>query len=166
MPLGVQGAKYLVLAKEDISNYVEGRALTSTHTEQVCQFILEDIISRHGCFYRMREDRKELDVDEATTFFDKFNVKLNLTTAYNAEANGKSERRHPPIVNALVKSCKGKAHWWPDLLPLALMADRLSCSSVTGLSPAELVSGHLPIMPVEEDVTSWRTVKRSNQIST
>ena len=166
MPLGVRGARYLVLAREDLSNYVEGRALTSTHTEQVCRFILEDIISRHGCFYRMRADRKELDADEATAFFEKFNIKLNLTTAYNPEANGKSERGHPPIVNALVKACKGKTHWWPDLLPLALMADRLTCSSVTGLPPAELVSGHLPIMPVEEDVTSWRTIEWSDQIST
>jgi hypothetical protein len=142
------------LAREDLSNYVERRALTSTHTKQVCQFILEDIISRHGCLYQIRADRKELDADEATTFFDKFNIKLNLTTSYNPEANGKSERGHPPIVNALVKSCKGKTHWWPNLLPLAFMADRLSCSSVTELPSAELVSRHLPIMPVEEDVTS------------
>ena len=165
MPLGVRGARYLVLAREDLSNYVEGRALTSTHTEQVCRFILEDIIARHGCFYRMRADRKELDAEEATAFFEKFNIKLNLTTAYNPEANGKSERGHPPIVNALVKACDGKTHWWPDLLPLALMADRLTCSSVTGLPPAELVSGHLPIMPVEEDVTSWRTIHWSDQVS-
>ena len=166
MPSGVRGARYLVLAREDLSNYVEGRALTSTHTEQVCCFILEDIIARHGCFYRMRADRKELDAEEAIAFFAKFNIKLNLTTAYNPEANGKSERGHPPIVNALVKACSGKTHWWPDLLPLALMADRLTCSSVTGLPPAELVSGHLPIMPVEEDVTSWRTIDWSDQVST
>jgi hypothetical protein len=166
MPSGVRGAKYLVLAREDLSNYVEGRALTSTHTEQVCRFILEDIVSRYGCFYRMRADRKELDAEEAVAFFAKFNIKLNLTTAYNPEANGKSERGHPPIVNALVKACKGRTHWWPDLLPLALMADRLTCSSVTGLPPAELMSGHLPIMPVEEDVTSWRTIEWSDQIST
>jgi hypothetical protein len=159
MPLGVRGARYLVLAREDLSNYVEGRALTSMHTEQVCQFILKDIISRHGCFYRMRADWKELDANEATAFFEKFSIKLNLTTTYNPEANGKSEQEHPPIVNALVKACKGKTHWWPDLLPLALMADRFTCSSVTGLPPAELVSGHLPIVPVEKDITSWRTIE-------
>jgi hypothetical protein len=90
----------------------------------------------------MWADRKELDVEKAIAFFAKFNIKLNLTTAYNPEANGKSEPGHPPIVNALVKSCKGKTHWWPDLLPLALMADRLTCSSVTRQPPAKLVSGH------------------------
>jgi hypothetical protein len=83
----------------------------------VCQFILEDIIARHGCFYQMRADWKELDAEEAIAFFAKFNIKLNLTTAYNPVANGKSERDHPPIVNALVKACIGKTHWWPSLLP-------------------------------------------------
>lgn len=65
MPLGVRGAKFLVLAREDLSSYVEGRALTSNTTSQVCRFILEDIISRHGCFYQMRADRGELDSDES-----------------------------------------------------------------------------------------------------
>jgi hypothetical protein len=114
----------------------------------------------------MRANRKELDAEEAIAFFANFNIKLNLMTAYNPKANGKSKRGHPPIVNALVKSCKGKTHWWPDLLPLALMADMLTCSSVTGLPPTELVSRHLPIMPLEEDVTSWRTINWSDQIST
>jgi hypothetical protein len=100
----------LVLAREDVSNYVEGRALTSTHTEQVCRFILEDIISRHDCFCWMWADRKELDAEEAIAFFAKFNIKLNLITTYNPAANGKSERGHPPIANALVKSCKDKTH--------------------------------------------------------
>ena len=30
--------------------------------------------------------------------FDRLGVKLSLTTAYNAEANGKVERGHGPIV--------------------------------------------------------------------
>lgn len=166
MPLGVRGAKFLVLAREDLSSYVEGRALTSNKTSQVCRFILEDIISRHGCFFQMRADRGELDNHEAKEFFKKFHIRLKLTTAYNPEANGKSERGHPPIVNALVKACHGKPSLWPDLLPLALMANRITCSSITGFPPADLVSGHLPLMPIEKDVYSWRTIGWKDQVST
>ena len=165
MPLGVRGAKYLVLAREELSSYVEGRALTSNKTSQVCRFVLEDIISRYGCFSQMRADRGELDTSEARAFFERFNIRLRLTTAYNPEGNGKSERGHPPIVNALVKACHGEISWWPDLLPLALMADRVTCSSVTGFPPAELVSGHLPIMPIEEDVCSWRAIEWKDEVS-
>jgi hypothetical protein len=113
----------------------------------------------------MRADRGELDSKKAKAFFKRFHIKVKLTTAYNPEGNGKSERGHPPIVNALVKSCHGKVSQWPDLLPLALMADRLTCSSVTGFPPAELVSGHLPLMPIEEDVCSWRAIEWEDQVS-
>jgi hypothetical protein len=84
----------------------------------------------------MKADRKELDAEESTTFFAEFNIKLNLTTTYNLEENGKSERGHPPIVNTFVIACNGKTHWWPHLLHLALMVDRLTCYPMMGLPPA------------------------------
>ena len=158
MPKGVRGAQYLVLAIEDLSSYSKGRALTSNKTEAVCRFIMEDIVARYGCFDRMRADNGELNADEATNFFKKFHIKLKLTTTYNPEGNGKSERGHQPIVNAIVKACKGKMSLWPNFLPLALMASRMTCSSVTGYAPAELINGQLPLMPIEHDIASWRTI--------
>ena len=155
MPLGLWGMKYLVLAREELSNFVEGRALRTKTTEGVCRFILEDIFSRYGNIGRMRADRGELDAAEARSFFERHGVKLRLTTAYNPEANGKSERGHPPIINALVKACKGKPKQWPRLLPFALWADRTTHSTVTGYMPIELMLGQKPIMPVEDKVPTW-----------
>ena len=56
MPLGLWGMKYLVSAREEFSNFVEGRALRTKSTEGVCRFILEDIFSRYGTIERMRAD--------------------------------------------------------------------------------------------------------------
>ena len=56
----------------------------------------------------MRADRGELDATEARDFFKRYGVQLKLTTSYNPEANGKNERGHPPIIQALVKACKNK----------------------------------------------------------
>ena len=155
MPMGLWGMKYLVLAREELSNFVEGRALRTKSTEGVCRFILEDIFSRYGSIGRMRADRGELDAAEAREFFKRYGVKLRLTTAYNPEANGKSERGHPPIINALVKACKGKPKQWPRLLPFALWADRTTHSTVTGYMPSELMLGQKPIMPIEDSVPTW-----------
>lgn len=155
MPLGLWSMKYLVLAREELSNFVEGRALRTKSTEGVCRFILEDIFSRYGSIGRMRADRGELDAAEARSFFQRYGVKLRLTTAYNPEANGKSERGHPPIINALVKACKGKPKQWPRLLPFALWADRTTHSTVTGYMPIELMLGQKPIMPAEDSLPTW-----------
>ena len=166
MPNAMWGMKYLVLAREELSNFVEGRALRTKTTENVCRFILEDIFSRYGSIGRMRADRGELNATEAKEFFKRYGVQLKLTTAYNPEANGKIERGHPPIIHALVKACRGKPSMWPKLLPFALWADRTTHSSVTGYMPVELMYGQKPIMPVEEGIPTWVYLSWEDGIST
>jgi hypothetical protein len=77
-------------------------------------------------------------------------IKLALTSAYNPEANGKSEHKHGPIVIALVKSCDGKENDWPKLLSFTLWADRTIHSTITRYMPAKLMCGQKPVMPIEE----------------
>lgn len=114
----------------------------------------------------MRADRGELNANEAKEFFKRYGVQLKLTTAYNPEANGKIERRHPPIIHALVKACRGKPSIWPKLLPFALWADRTTHSTVTGYMPVELMYGQKPIMPAEEDIPTWVYLSWEDGIST
>ena len=82
---------------------------------------------------------------------------------YNPEANGKVERRHRPIVKALVRACKGHVGSWSCLLPYALWAYQTTHSSVTGFMPAELMYGQKPIMPVERTISSWAAMDFLNR---
>ena len=100
--------RYMVLAREDVMNQVEGRALQNKTTAAVCRFLIEDVVCRYGCVGKIKADRGELDVEEAEEPFDRLGVKLSLTTAYNPEANGKVERGHGLIVKAIVRACKGR----------------------------------------------------------
>ena len=61
MPLELGQNKYLVLAREDLSNQVEGRALRTKTTEGVCRFLLEDVICRYEWVGKITADRGELD---------------------------------------------------------------------------------------------------------
>ena len=165
MPLGLWQMRYIVLAREDLTNQVEDRALRTKSTEAVCKFLLEDIICCYGCFGKVTADRGELDVEEAREFFSMIGIKLALTCAYNPKGNGKSERGHPPIIKALAKACRGKMREWPRLLPYALWADRTTHSSVTGYMPAELMYGQKPVMPIEDVILSWNVLPWENGIS-
>jgi transposase InsO family protein len=98
MPLGVGQMQYLVLAREDLTNQVEGRALQNKTTAIVCRFLVEEVVCRYGCVGKIVADRGEVDAQEAEELFDRLGVKLSLTTAYNPKANGKVERGHGPIV--------------------------------------------------------------------
>ena len=47
--MGVEQMKYLVLVREDLTNQVEGRALTNKTMIIVCKFLLKDVVCRYGC---------------------------------------------------------------------------------------------------------------------
>ncbi|KAL3702351.1 hypothetical protein R1sor_020373 [Riccia sorocarpa] len=155
MPPGLWGMRYLVLAREDLSNFVEGRALRTKSVERICRFVLEDIVYRYGSIGSLHADRGDLNAEEARTFFRRYGVDLKLTTAMNPEGIGKSECGHPPIVHALVKACDGKPKQWPRLLPFALWADRSTHCTTTGYMPIELILGQKPILPIDDSVLSW-----------
>ena len=116
MPLRIWQMKYLVLAREDLTNQVEGRALRNKTTSAVCRFVLEDVICRYGCLGKIVADRGELDTNDAKEFYSRIGVKLSLTMAYKSKANGKVERGHGPFVKALVKTCDGKLSELPYTL--------------------------------------------------
>jgi hypothetical protein len=165
MPLGVGQMRYLVLAREDLTNQVEGRALQSKTMAAVCRFLIEEVVCKYGCVGKIVADRGELDVQEAEELFDRLGVKLSLTTAYNPEANGKVERGHGPIVKALVRACEGQVGNWPRLLPYALWADRTTHNSVTVFMPAELMYGQKPVMPTERTISTWAVLEWRNEMT-
>ena len=113
----------MVPSASNLTNQVEGRALTNKTTATVCKFLIEDVICRYGCVGKIVADQGELDTEEAEELFGRLGVKLSLTTAYNLEANGKIERGHGPIVKAIVRACDGQVSNWPRLLPYALWVD-------------------------------------------
>jgi hypothetical protein len=108
MPVGVGQIRYLVLAWEDLTNQVEGRALQNKMTACVCRFLIEEVVCRYSCVGKIVANRGELDEQEAEELFDRLGVKLSLTTAYNPEANRKVERGHGPILKALFGRVKTK----------------------------------------------------------
>jgi hypothetical protein len=165
MSLGVGQMRYLVLAREDLTNQVEGRALQNKMKAVVCRFLVEEVVCRYGCIGKIMADRGELDAQEAEELFDRIGVKLSLTTAYNLEANWKVERGHGPIVKALVRACEGQVRNWPRLLPYALWADRTTHTSVTGFMSSELMYGHKPVMPTERMISSWAALEWRNEMS-
>jgi hypothetical protein len=157
--------KYLVLAREDLTNQVEGRALRTKEMSLICRFFLEDVICIYGCIGKIMADRGGLDANKVREFFSEMEIKLSFTTTYNPDANEKLEHGHGPIVKALVKVCHGRIGEWPHVLPFALWADKTTHSSVTGYMQAELIFGQKPIMLVERSIVLWLALPWQDEIS-
>jgi hypothetical protein len=97
------GKKYLVVARDDMSGWVEARALASKEAKGIADFIWQDIICRHGLFWKLVVDGGTENMGEVVDLLNKVEIRRIQISAYNAKANGMIERGHGPIKNALFK---------------------------------------------------------------
>lgn len=72
MPFGFWNIKYLVLARKELSNLIEGKALKTKSIERIYWFILKDI--QYKSIGRIRVDKRKLDAIKASKFFKKYKV--------------------------------------------------------------------------------------------
>ena len=69
------GKDYLVVARDDLSGWVEARALANATSEAVAKFIWEEIVCRHGCFGRLVVDGGPENKKHVAKFIKKYNIK-------------------------------------------------------------------------------------------
>ncbi|RDX40918.1 hypothetical protein OH76DRAFT_1326605, partial [Lentinus brumalis] len=70
-------------------------------------------------------------------------------TPYNKHASGVVEQGHFTIRQAILKDCKDQPKRWPEKVPLAFFADRVTTRHSTGFSPFYLLHGTHPILPFD-----------------
>ena len=77
MPIGIKQRKYLVLAREDLTNQVEGGCtLWKKMSAPVCWFLREEVFYKYRCIGYVIADQGEIDSDKAREFFIKNGVQL------------------------------------------------------------------------------------------
>ena len=150
------GKSYLIVARDDVSGWVEARALAKLSSETVAKFVYEDVICRHGCFMHLSIDGGPENKSWLSVLTTKYKIKRTVISAYNSKGNGMVERGHQPIVNALAKMTNGKWKNWDRHLHAVLWADRTTVRGPTGMAPYRLLYGFDPVLPIELDVPTWQ----------
>ena len=158
LPWALGGYKYAVFARDDLSGWIEGKALRDNDSKEVAKFVFEDIVCRHGCPFMVVVDGGSENKGELEELLRVYGVKRVETSAYHPQSNGLVERGHEPIVNCLAKYCHEDPMSWPTMLPLALWADRISVRRSHGYTPFELVYGRDAILPIDLQLESWSIV--------
>jgi transposase InsO family protein len=144
-----RGNRYIIVAVDHLTKWVEARAVSSFSSSQTAKFVLEDIIARHGC-------PQAILTDNATNFVQKTLPKLNLlmsirsalTTPYHPESNGMVERANGTLVKIIKRLAAKEPSDWDEYLVSALIAYRVSVHSTTKISPFRMLYGHEPGLPL------------------
>jgi hypothetical protein len=155
MPNGRNGKKYLVVARDLLTGYVEAKALSTNDSATVVKFLEEYVLSRWGVPYLMSVDGGPENRGLVKDLAVQFGIHRVVSSAYNSKAQGFIERGHQPIVGAL-KKLTGN---WVDNLHLALWADRITVKRSTGESPVYLISGKEHVLPIELSIPTWQTLE-------
>jgi hypothetical protein len=149
------GKQYLVVARSDLSGWVEARALRSNDSRSVAAFLYEDIICRHGVFQRLVVDGGPENKALVSELAKRYGIHRLVVSAYHPQANGMVERGHKPIVDALSKMTNGGLTSWIRHLPAVLWADRTTVRASTGLTPYEFEYANRPMLPIELKYPTW-----------
>ena len=140
LPLTMRGKRYIILAVDLFTKWIEARAVEEADAQTIATFFYEDIICRHGVLARLTSDRGTEFVNELVSqLMKEFNIKHIKTTAYHPQGNGQTERSNQTIKNTLSKNTKRGE--WDIYLPSAVFASRVTRNQSTKFTPAELVYG-------------------------
>ena len=138
-----------------LSSWSEGHALKAENSRTLGEWFFEDIICRWGCPEEIVTDNAPQMKNMLTWLDQKYGIRGIRISAYNSQANGKIERAHFDICQALVKAAGGNlAKWWWFLKHI-FWADRITARCGFGCSPYFLVTGAEPILPLDIVESTW-----------
>jgi hypothetical protein len=139
----------IVATRDNLSGMCKARALASASAESMADFFWSYIYCQYGCPCHIVTDNGS----EVKAGFDHLLERLNIPhpriSAYNKHAQGKVEQGHYTLREVLVTACQDRIKQWPKKLPIALFADRITVSRITGFSPFQLLHGTDPVLPFD-----------------
>ncbi|GKC60243.1 reverse transcriptase domain-containing protein [Tanacetum coccineum] len=143
-----QGNKYILMAVDYLSKWVEAKALPTNDTRVVCKFF-KSLFARFGAPRAIISDRgTHFCNDQLAKVMLKYGVTHRLSTAYHLQTSGQVEVSNRGLKQILERTIGENHASWSDKLDDALWAFRTAYKTPIGCTPYKLVYGkacHLPI---------------------
>lgn len=136
------GHQHFMVAVDRYSQLVELVALKSQTAQELATAIYSNIYCRYGVG-NITTDRASSFTSELMAHMNKlFHVNHKLTTPQHSRSNGLAENTIRRVKDAIRIQCRtGNISQWDKQLPLISMAFRTMPSTVTGLTPYEIIHG-------------------------
>jgi transposase InsO family protein len=139
------GSRYIITAIDYGSKWVEAKATADCSAVTTAQFILENIILRHG-------PPEVIHTDQGTNFESKivnelcalYNIKKSRSSPFHPEGNGAVERENRSLKSLLRAYTIDDQTDWDRHIPIIVNARNTTVHSATGFTPFEMVYGRSP----------------------
>jgi transposase InsO family protein len=159
LPPAQGNLKYVVVAVEYFSNWIEAKPLATITLATVQKFFWQNIVCRFGVPKAITLDNgTQFDAETFKDLCDRIGTKIHFASVRHPESNGLVERANDIIMTGIMKLIfnqpRGK---WPDELIKLVWIHNTTVSRSTGFTPFKLMFGDEAITPEEAKIGSIRT---------
>jgi hypothetical protein len=160
LPPAQGNLKYVVVAVEYFSKWIEAKPLATITSVTVQKFFWQNIVCRFGVPKAITVDNgTQFDAEAFKEFCEQIGTKIHFASVRHPESNGLVERANGIIMTGIMKLIfnhpRGK---WPDELIKVVWSHNTIMSRSTGFTPFKLLFGDEAITPEEAKAGSKRTV--------
>ena len=157
-----RGNKYILVAVDYLSKWVEAKALPTNDARVVVKF-LKALFARFGTPRAIISDRgTHFCNDKFDKVMQKYGVTHRLSTAYHPQTSGQVEVSNRGIKRILERTVGENRASWSDKLDDALWAFRTAYKTPIGCTPYKLVYGKACHLPIELEHKAYWALKHAN----
>ncbi|GJS99647.1 reverse transcriptase domain-containing protein [Tanacetum coccineum] len=158
----LRGNKYILVAVDYLSKWVEAKALPTNDARVVVKF-LKSLFSRFGAPRAIISDRgTHFYNDKFDKVMSKYGVTHHLSTAYHPQTSGQVEVKNRGLKRILERTVGENRASWSNKLDDALWAFRTAYKTLIGCTPYKLVYGKSFHLPVELEHKAYWALKHAN----
>nr|GEZ41545.1 reverse transcriptase domain-containing protein [Tanacetum cinerariifolium] len=159
-----KGNKYILVAVDYLSKWVEAKALPTNDARVVVKF-LKSLFSRFGTPKAIISDRgTHFCNDQFAKVMSKYGVTHRLSTAYHPQTSGQVEVTNRGLKRILERTVGKNRALWTDKLYDALWAFRTAFKTPIGCTPYRLVYEKSCHLPLELEHKAYWALKHANFI--
>nr|GFA04295.1 reverse transcriptase domain-containing protein [Tanacetum cinerariifolium] len=160
--LSSRGNKYILVAVDYLSKWMEAKALPTNDACVVCTF-LKSLFARFGLPRAIISDRgTHFCNDQFSKVMLKYGVTHRLSTAYRPQTSRQVEVSNRGLKRILERTIGENQASWSDKLDDALLPFRTAYKTPIGCTPYTLVYGKACHLPIELEHKAYWALKQAN----
>ncbi|GBN27531.1 Transposon Ty3-I Gag-Pol polyprotein [Araneus ventricosus] len=141
-PKSTRGNKWIIVCTDYLSRFAVTKALPTAEAQEVAQFMMEEIVLKHGAPRVIITDRGKVFQSKLVTEINRLcNSRHKMTTGYHPQTNGLTERFNKTLADMLSMYVGVEQKNWDDILPFVTFAYNTAKQETTGFTPFYLLHG-------------------------